>query len=1050
MKISAWAIRHPIVPIIIFIVLFIGGALSFGQLGVDENPDIDIPIVTIVVTQIGAAPSELETQVTRLVEDAVAGVGNVEHITSTVTEGVSTTAVEFTLGIDSDRAVNDVRDAITRIRQDLPADILEPNVSRLDFAGGAFATYTVSNPKLSVEELSWMVDNDISRRLLSVNGVGQVQRSGGVDRQITVFLDRTRIEAVGLTVDGVNTQLRASNIDLPGGRGEVGTAEQSIRTLGSRRTLGGLKSLPITLPKGGSVRLDSLAQVKDSTSEPRQSALLNGQQVVAFSLVRSTGSSMVSVQEGAQKALDEMLKSGALPEGTKIEMVRTRAFFVEMSYNASVESLLLGAGLAMLVIWIALKDFRAAFISAVAMPLSMVPTFLVMKALGYTLNNMSMLGLALVIGILVDDAIVVVENIVRHIQMGKTPWRASLEAADEIGLAVIGTTLSIVAVFVPVAFMGGIPGQFFKQFGMTVSVAVFFSLLVARLVTPVMCAYILGVPPHSDEKSLLMRVYDRALKWALHNRLATFVLAFIFFVFGLSLFPLMPQSLVPQIDRGELTLTVELEPGTRLEKSTEVARQISAIMKKEPGVRAVFASVGTPSSGMHGSAGSAGGVNTATIYGVLVPRGDRELSQQQLEEKIRKELVSIPGVRTRFGALEGLSGTLTLLLASNDSKVLSEYSDKLAAAMRDISLLYDVQSSAALSRPELLVQPDEQRAAEMGVMVNAIARTAQLSTIGEQEQNQAKFDLKDRQIGIRVQLAPEDRSDLQILEQVRVPTMAGSSLPLRNVAKIGLGFGPSQIDRYDRQRQVSIKANMAEGVALGQALEAIRATEVYKAMPKEVREAPTGDVEIQRDVFQGFAFAMVAAVLLIYAVLVLLYSDFFHPMTIMLSLPLSIGGALVALVLTQQPLGLYALIGIVMLMGLAIKNSILLVDYCVTAESKGVPREQAVIESGEARMRPIMMTTVAMIAGMLPISLGIGAGSEVRQAMAIAVIGGLITSTFLTLLVVPVVHTFIDDVEHFVMRFGLARFKAREEKDEPTEDQRKAEPPALSNEHGHH
>lgn len=1027
MKISAWSIRHPIVPVIIFLVLTIGGLLSFSTLGVDENPDIDIPIVSVVVTQVGAAPSELETQVTRLVEDAVSGVGNVEHIVSTVTEGVSTTAIEFTLGIDSDRAVNDVRDAITRIRQDLPADILEPNVSRVDISGGAFSTYIVSNPQLSVEELSWLVDNEISRRLLSIGGVGQVQRSGGVDRQITVFLNRARIESLGMTVDQVNTQLRASNIDLPGGRGELGQAEQSIRTLGSRRTLEDLRALPITLPGGSSVRLDTLAKVEDGTTEPRQRALLDGQQVVAFSLVRSTGSSMVSVQEGANREIDKMLQSGALPEGTKIEMVRTRAFFVEQSYLASIEHLLLGALLAMIVIWVALKDFRAAAISAVAMPLSMIPTFLVMKSLGYTLNNMSMLGLALVIGILVDDAIVEVENIVRHIQMGKTPWRAALEAADEIGLAVVGTTFSIIAVFVPVAFMGGIPGQFFKQFGMTVSVAVFFSLLVARLITPMMCAYLLNDVPHSEEKGWLMRLYDRTLRWSLRNRAATLLLAIIFFVFGLGLFPLMPQSLVPQVDRGELTLTLELEPGTRLEQTTEIARQISGIMGKEPGVKAVFAAIGTPVTGAHGGGGSAGGVNTATIYGVLAPRGERELSQQQLEEAIRPKIANIPGARTRFGALEGLSGTLTLLLASNDAQALSTYSDRLAAAMRDLPVLYDVQSSAALARPELLVQPDPDRAAEQGVQVMSIARTAQLSTIGDQEQNQAKFDLADRQIGIRVQLAPEDRTDLQVLEQVQVPTSTGGTVPLRNVASIGFGFGPSQIDRYDRQRQVSIKANMAEGVALGQALEAIRATKVYKEMPQGVQEAPTGDVEIQKDVFQGFAFAMIAAVLLIYAVLVLLYSDFFHPFTIMLSLPLSIGGALVALVVTQQALGLYALIGIVMLMGLAIKNSILLVDYCLMAEAEGTPREQAVIESGEARMRPILMTTVAMIAGMLPIAFGIGAGAEVRQAMAIAVIGWLITSTMLTLLVLPVVHTFIDDVEHFVMRLGFSRFKAREE-----------------------
>ena len=1028
MKISAWAIRNPIPPIVLFVLLTLGGLFSFGALGIDENPDVDIPIVTVSVAQLGAAPSEMEVQITRRVEDAVAGVGNVEHITSVVSEGLSVTNIEFALGVDTDRAVNDVRDAVTRIRQDLPASITEPNVSRLDFIGGPFATYTVSNPNLSVEQLSWLVDNDIARQLLSVQGIGQVQRSGGVERQITVFLDRSRIEGVGLTVDEVNTQLRQSNLDLPGGKGELGESQQSIRTLGSRKTLEELKKIPITLPnRRGTVNLSSLAEVEDSTAEPTQMALLNGRPVVAFSLVRSTGSSMVEAQEEAEKKIEELLSSKQLPPNTSIERVRTRARFVEESYFASIEHLFLGALLAMIVIWVALKDFRAAAISATAMPLSMIPTFLVMKALGFTLNNMSLLGLALVIGILVDDAIVEVENIVRHIQMGKTPWKASLEAADEIGLAVVGTTFSIVAVFVPVAFMGGIPGQFFKQFGITVSVAVLFSLLVARLITPMMCAYFLKRPPHDEEDSFFMRLYDRALRWSLSHRLATSVMALLFFIFGLSLFPLMPRSLISQVDRGEVTLSVELEPGTPLERTTEVARTLSELLGKEDGVSAVFASIGTTSSGGAVGAANAAGVNKATLYGVLKPRSERELSQQEIEKKLRPLTQTIPGARARFGSLEGFSGGITILFASQNPEALTDFSEEITAAMRNMSILYDVKSSAALARPELLVKPDPERAAQLGVTVASLARTAQLATIGDQEQNLAKFDLTDRQVDIRVQLAPEARTDLEQIEMVKVPSNLGRPIALRNVAKVEQGFGPSQIDRYDRQRQVKIEANLAEGVTLGQALEAIRALPEYKQMPPSVSESPTGDVEIQEDVFAGFFFAMGSAVVLIYAVLVLLYSDFFHPLTIMLSLPLSIGGALVALVVTQEPLGLYALIGIVMLMGLAIKNSILLVDYCLQEEEKGVPREEAVRQSGRARMRPILMTTVAMIAGMLPIALGIGAGAEIRKAMAIAVIGGLVTSTLLTLLVVPVVHTFIDDLEKFVFRFGLNTLKARED-----------------------
>lgn len=1030
MKISAWTIRHPVPPLVLFLVLTIAGLLSFGSLGVDENPDIDIPIVMISVAQVGAAPTELETQVTRIVEDAVSGIGNIETIVSTVSEGLSSTSIEFVLGTNTDRAVNDVRDAISRVRQDLPADIVEPNISRLDFAGGPFATYTVSNPNLSVEQLSWLVDNDMSKALLSIQGVGQVQRSGGVDRQVTVFLDRSRTEALGLTVDQVNSQLRALNIDLPGGRGELGRSEQSIRTLGSSQSLEELKNLRINLPGGGAVSLDSLARVEDGTTEPRQWALLNGEPVVAFSILRSTGAAVMGVQKEVDQVLADLEVKKALPEGTSIEKVRTRARFVEDSYLASVEHLFLGCGLAIIVIWLFLRDFRAAAIAAVAMPLSMIPTFFVMQALGYTLNNMSLLALALVVGALVDDAIVEVENIVRHIHMGKTPYEASMEAADEIGLAVVGTTATIVAVFVPVAFMGGIPGQFFKQFGVTVSVAVLFSLLVARLLTPLMCAYLLGRPPEEDGPSLMMRIYDRALRWCLNNRVATSLMAIIFFLFGLSLFPLMPRSLISQVDRGEVTVSMEVEPGTSLDETIRISKQISKILQESEGVVAVFTSIGTPSGGGPGGR-MAGAVNKATFYAVLAPRSERELGQQAMEEKLRPLVKAVPGARTRFGDTEGLSGAVTLLLTSDEPGKLLTYSDTLSQHMRDLPMLFDVQSTSSLARPEILVDPDRTRAAELGVTVDSIARTAQIATMGAQEQFLAKFDLSNRQIGIRVQLEPEDRRSLDTLSMIKVPTLTGSNVPLRNVADIRFGFGPSQIDRYDRQRQVTIKANVAEGYTLGQALEAIHALDIYQKMPQGIVDQPTGDVKIQADVFRGFSFAMLSAVLLIYAVLVLLYDDFFHPFTIMLSLPLSLGGALLALVLCQEPLGLYALIGIVMLMGLAVKNSILLVDYCLMAEAEGKPREEAVIESGHARMRPILMTTVAMIAGMFPIALGIGAGAEVRQSMAIAVIGGLITSTFLTLLVVPVVHTFIDDLKRLVLMLGFKRLLTTETAQEP-------------------
>lgn len=1013
-NISAWSIRRPIPSIVLFLVLGIAGLMAFYTLGVDENPNIDVPIVTVSVGQTGAAPSELETQVTRKVEDALAGIGNIKHITSTVVEGASTTAIEFELGTNSDRAVNDVRDAVARIRQQLPGSINEPVIQRLDFVGGPFATYSVTSPNKSIAELSWIIDNDVSRRLLAVPGVGQVQRAGGVDREIRINLDPAKLEALGLTADMVNAQIKALNINLPGGRGDVGSSEQSIRTLGSAETIAELRAARIPLKSGGWARLDTLGDVIDGAAEPRQRALLDGKPAVAFSVIRSTGSNLVDVGRGADAALQKL--QAALP-GVQITKIRTNAKYVMDSYHASFDSLILGAGLAVLVIWIFLRDWRAAVISALAMPLSVIPTFAAMKWAGFTLNNMSLLGLALVIGILVDDAIVEIENIVRHIHMGKRPYEAALEAADEIGLAVVATTFTIIVVFVPVAFMGGIPGQFFKQFGLTVAVAVFFSLVVARLITPMMAAYWMVAPKEHRGKSLMVRAYDAMLVWAMENRLATVLIAVAFFVFSLMLFSTIPTSLIQPVDRGETMVSVELPPGSTLDETTATVRRVEKILRARPEVKSTFTAIGTPSSGGRlGGGGGSGVVNTAQIFVTLLPRDERRLSQQQFEDAVRPAIKSVAGARLSFGVTMGLSGKLQILLASDDPKALQTAAAELVRDMRKVPGLVDVTSGAALQRPEIEVQPDLARAAEQGVSVQSIARTAMIATLGDIDMNLAKFDLPDRQINIRVQLDPAWRNHLQRVSSLKVAAADGHLVPLDSVARVVLGSGPSQIDRYYRQRQVSINASLERGVNLGEALVAVHALPTFKTLPQTVTERPAGDAEIQRDVFAGFAGAMGAAVIGIYAVLVLLFGGFMQPLTIMVSLPLSIGGALMGLIAFRQSLGMYALIGIVMLMGLATKNAILLVEYCLMSMHRGMLRREAIMGAGEARMRPILMTTVAMIAGMMPIALGIGAGSEVRSGMAIAVIGGLITSTFLTLLVVPVVFTFVDDVKEFMAR----------------------------------
>lgn len=1014
-NISAWSIRQPIPSILLFLILSISGIICYFNLGIDENPNIDMPTIMVTISENGAAPSELESQVARRVEDAVAGIGNIKHITSTLNEGVSQTRIEFELGTNTDRALNDVRDAVTRIRTQLPLSIQEPTIQRLDFVGGPFATYTVSSKTLSVKDLSWMIDNEISRALLAVKGVGQVQRAGGVDREINVDLDPSKLEALGVTADLINTQVRIMNANMPGGRGSIGVQEQSIRTLGSASSVEKLKDTRIALQNGTWASLESLGRVSDGIAEPRQQAMMDGKPAVAFSIIRSTGSNMATVGENVEQALAKLKTT--LPADVEITKVRSNLKYVMESYHATIDSLLLGAALAIAVIWLFLRDWKASSIAALAMPLSMVPTFAVMSLFGFTLNNMSLLGLALVIGILVDDAIVEIENIVRHIQMGKTPMAAALEAADEIGLAVVATTMSIIVVFLPVAFMGGIPGQFFKQFGVTVAVAVFFSLLVARLITPMMSAFWLKGGTEEPPKGKIQKFFDKLLSWALAHRGKTVLLAFTIFLVSIGMLASLPTSLVNSADRGESLVAIELPPGATLKSTSEAALRVTKLLLKHSEVEHVFASVGTPSTTGMKSSGSAGSVNKASVYVILKERSHRNISQQQFEDLVRPEISAIPGIRANISATMGLGGKVQILLVGHDPAQLKSTTEKLTKEMRGVDGISDVTSSSALRRPEIQVVPDFSKASDHGISVQQIARTATMATVGDVDFNLAKFDLPDRQINIRVQIDPKYREDISSIGNLKVSNFKGQMIPLSEVADVRFGSGPAQIDRYDRDRQVTISATLSTGTTLGQSLKAIHQLPTFKNLPASVRESVSGDVEIQRDVFSGFGMAIAAAVVLIYAVLVLLFNDFMHPLTIMVSLPMAIGGAALGLLIAHQSVGLYALIGIVMLMGLVTKNAILLVEYVLMSMHRGTPRHEAILEATEARMRPILMTTVAMIAGMVPIAMGIGAGSEVRAPMAIAVVGGLITSTFLTLIVVPVVFTYVDDLKNKLKNF---------------------------------
>ncbi|MGB6294848.1 MAG: efflux RND transporter permease subunit [Rivularia sp. (in: cyanobacteria)] len=1031
MNVSAWSIKKPIPTIVLFLILTIVGWFCFGILGIDTSPNIDVPAVQVTVTQPGAGPTELESQVTKKIEDAVAGLGNIDELRSVVTDGVSNTTINFDLGTDSDRATNDVRNAIAQIRQSLPQDINDPIVQRLEFSGSAVMTYVVSSDKRSVEELSNLVDETISRALLSVKGVAEIRRVGGVDREIRVNLDPDRLQSLGITATQVNDQLRAFNINLPGGRAEIGGSEQSIRTLGSAESIDVLRNYEIILPSGGSVALSTLGKVDDSFGEVRQTARLNNKPVVAFEVLRSTGSVMVTVEEGVKAQVEKLKKT--LPTDVKMELIFTRATFVRNSYESTMNELLIASVLAVAVILLFLRDWRATLITAVTLPLSIIPTFGVIFALGYTLNNMTLLGLGLAVGNLVDDAVVEIENMERHLGMGKEPKQAAFDSSAEMGLAVIATSATIVAVFLPVAFMGGIPGQFFQPFAMTVTAATVFSTAVARMVTPMMGAYLLqkkdveGQRLKVKENNRKFSPYASTLRWALRHRTTTLLLALAFFIGSLMLVPMIPKGLVDGADVGISGVSIELAPGSTLEDTKRVVTQATNLIRQNPAVESVL---------------STENVGSASLTIRLKPKEERK-SQSEFEEQVRPLFAEIPGARISFQSTGAVGGRkdLTIVLQSENPQALKKAADDLEKQMRTIPGLVEASSTASLVKPEILIVPNPQRAADLGVTVQSIARTASLATIGDGDANLAKYNLPDRQIPIRVQIDPKAREDITNIKNLQVPSQNGGLVPLLAVADIRFGSGAATINRFDRMRQVSVEANL-QGISLGDGLEAVNELEAMKTLPAEVMRRSAGDAEIMEEIFGRFGTALGLAVMMIYAILVILYNNFLHPITIMVALPLCLGGTLLGLMIAQKALGLYALIGIVLLLGIVTKNSILLVDYAIIGLEQGKKQRQALMDAGVSRLRPILMTSLSTIAGTFPLALGLGAGAEVRQSMGVAVIGGFTTSTLLTLVVVPVLFTYIDNFQHWIINTVKYGFRRKPRRQVIEEDKAVKLPPA--------
>ena len=1014
MNLSRWGIQYPLPSVLLFVVLTIAGLWGWRQLPISQLPDISLPTIQVTVGLPGASPSALETDVTRKIEDAVSSIADIDKINSSVSEGTSVTKIEFELGRDIDRALDEVKDAVARVRRDLPQDIDEPVIQRIALVGGTLLAYAVESDRLGPDELSWFVDDKVAKALYGVPGVGSVSRVGGVDREVRVDLRPEALQALGVTAGSVSSQLARLQVERPGGRTEAGGAEQSVRTVAVVRTAQDLADYPIYLPDGRTVRLSAIATVIDGAAEARAAALLDDVRVVGFSTRRTSGSSEVAVGEGIRKRLAQLQQEH--PEVRFIE-VQSTVETARNSYDSSMMMLLEGALLAVIVVWFFLREWRATLISAIALPLSVIPTFAVMQFFGFSRNLLTLLALAVVIGVLVDDAIVEVENVARHRAMGKPPMQAAIDAADEIGIAVIATSITLAAVFIPVAFMPGVTGKFFREFGWTAAAAVLFSLLVARLLTPMLAGYFMRGEPKAAADSPLMQRYLRWVDLALHHRRWTLVAAMATFVLSLALIPLIPKTFVPTTDQSRAQLQVELPPGARLSDSLEVAAEVRAQLRaKVPEIIRIFTTVGG-----EGGETMGGGLSFAEVRKLgmtLEFSPERKRSSAELEDAVRKTLADLPGIRVGFAA-GGPGDRLTMAIAGRDSEQLGSAARDLAAALRTVPGIGSVSTTAALLRPEIVIRPDPARAADLGVSTVDIADAARIATSGDVRQRLAKLNLAERQVPIRVQLAGTSLTDSAVLRQLRVPGKAGP-VPLSAVATISEGSGPARIDRLNRERTVTVSAEL-NGLPLGDVMTKVRGMSAYNDLPAGVRILPAGDSQAFVELFVGFILALLAGVLSVYLVLLLLFHSATQPLVILAAVPLCGGGAFGLLLLTNNALSLPSLIGLLLLNGIAVKNSILIVDYAIIGERAGLPRDQALIEACRKRARPVIMTTLAMGAGMLPIALGLGADGNFRTPLGVSVIGGLITSTLLSLVVVPAAYSLVAEITEKHIRPRLQR-----------------------------
>lgn len=1003
LQLSSWAITKPIPTIVIFLVLSIAGIFSFIQLPVTVNPVITFPIVTVTITQDGSSPTELENAVTKRVERAVSGIPGIRHITSSISDGASSTVIEFDLNVDAYIATNDVREQIVQIRGELPQTIDEPLISRVDVEGGAILRYMVSSSTMSLTDLSWYVDDTISKQLVMVSGVQKIRRLGDVERVIRVEPDAQKLAALQLPITTINELLRGVHQNSAGGSTKFNTLQHTIRVLGEKQDVEEIKNILLPTENGQWIKLGEVANIYDGQKSTKSISQLNGNDGVGFAIYRTKGSSDTVVADNVEKVLAKLKEAN--PD-INIELISSTVKYTESSYHLTIKTLIEGAFLTVIIVLFFLKSWRATLIAAIALPLSILPTFLVLLLFDYSLNSITLLALTLVIGILVDDAIVEIENIQKYIERGERPYISALKASDAIGFAIVAITLTIVAVFLPVSFMGGFVGKYFIPFGITVSAAVLSSLLVARLVTPLMAAYILLPQTKSKEHKIPRWIskYTYFLSLTLKHRKLALSIALCFLIGSMAAIRLLPVGFMPEGDISISQISVELPPGSPVEQTQKEINQLTRLFKERTEIKSIYtiAGIADDSDGIAQHKGE--------IILTLSEPNERVLSQKEFEQELAILFNQRADIKFSFSNSSG-NKEFSLVFSGNDADELDREIQQLTDKIAKLSGFNNIQVVKPLLRKELIVTPKLDNLGRTGINVEDIANTLRIATMGEANSRSAKFNLPDRQLAVQVILPEYQQDNIELLNNLYVKSAGQQSVPIKTVAKIDSGDGPSQIERINRQRKIAIEGNL-DGISLGEAIEAVMALPEYQQLPPTVSQVEYGDTEYMHDMLMRFGSTMFFSILLVLAILIVLFKDFMQPITILVALPFSIGGAILALVLYGAMIDLPVIIGILMLMGIVTKNSILLVEFILEKERVGLSREKAILEAGQERVRPIIMTTFAMIAGMIPLVLTTGADAGFRGPMAIAVIGGLISSTLLSLLFVPVIYTFMDDFKH--------------------------------------